>query len=238
MAVDANDAKQARLMIKKEVLINETIKGHTLEISEGDMFLYSPVPFTMGRIIELSFSLAEGRPPIKLRARVQTAQEGVGVGVSFTGINQVDKERLKKFIEENVPAQLVKQECPAGDTRKKILLVDDSATARATYKNKLVLSNYNVREASSGMEAIKSIAEDIPDLIVLDMQMEGMDGTKLLQFVRSNDTWKNVKVLMLSGRITPQETERISAMGVSGILSKMVTTPNKLAEQVKQILGV
>jgi chemosensory pili system protein ChpA (sensor histidine kinase/response regulator) len=145
--------------------------------------------------------------------------------------------RLKKFIMEYVPAQSMIQERPAGDTRKTVLLVDDSVTARATYKNKLLLSNYNVREASSGMEAITSMTEDVPDLIVLDMQMEGMDGTKFLQFVRSNEIWKNVKVLMLSGRITPLETERISAMGVSGILSKMITTPNKLADQVKQILG-
>lgn len=237
MEADATAGKHIKLMIKKEVLINNSIKGHTLEISEGDMLLYSAVPFPMGRIIELSFSLVDGVPPIKLRARVQTVQEGVGVGVSFTGINQADKERLKRFIEENVSAQSVKQEHPAGDTRKKVLLVDDSVSARATYKNKLVLSNYNVREASSGMEAIKSITEELPDLIVLDMQMEGMDGTKVLQFVRSNDAWKNVKVIMLSGRITPQETDRISAMGVSGILSKMITTPNKLADQVKQILG-
>ncbi len=237
MEADANDGKQARLMIKKELVINNSVKGHTLEISEGDMLLYSDTPFPMGRIIELSFSLVEGLPQIKLRARVQTVQEGVGIGVSFTGISQADKERLQKFIAENTAAQPVKQERPVDDTRKKVLLVDDSVTARATYKNKLILSNYNVREASSGMEAIKSITEEIPDLVVLDMQMEGMDGTKFLQFLRSNDTWKNVKVIMLSGRITPQETDRISAMGVSGILSKMVTTPNKLAEQVKQILG-
>ncbi len=112
METDANDGKQARLMLKKDVVINNSVKGYTLEISEGDMLLYSPVPFTMGRIIELSFSLVDGLPPIKLRARVQTVQEGVGVGVSFTGINQADKELLKKFIEEKVSAQSVKQELP------------------------------------------------------------------------------------------------------------------------------
>src|SRR5450759_1326291 len=125
MAADANDAKQARLMIKKELVINNSVKGHTLEISEEDMLLYSDTSFLMGRIIELSFSLVEGLPPIKLRARVQTVQEGVGIGVSFTGISQADKERLKRFITENGPALSEKQECPAGDTRKKVLLVDD-----------------------------------------------------------------------------------------------------------------
>lgn len=237
METDANDGKQARLMLKKDVLINNSIKGYALEISEGDMLLYSHIPFPMGKFIELSFSIAEGLPPIKLRARVQMVKEGVGVGVAITNISQVDRERLKKFIEEYVPDQPVKQEISAGDTRKKVLLVDDSVSARATYKNKLVLSSYVVKEASSGIEAIKSITEEIPDLVVLDMQMEGMDGTKFLQFLRSNDAWKNVKVLMLSGRITTQEAERISAFGVSDILSKMMTTPNKLAERVKQILG-
>ncbi len=202
------------------------------------MLLYSHIPFPIGRTIDLSFTLAEGLPPVLMQAFVQSVQEGVGVGVAFTDISKVDKERLKKYIEENMAAQPLKQECAADDTRKKVLLVDDSVSARTTYKNKLVLSCYLVKEAASGMEAIKSISEEIPDLIVLDMQMEGMDGTKFLQFLRSNDAWKKVKVLMLSGRITPQEAEKITAFGVSDILSKMTTTPNKLADKVKQILGV
>jgi CheY-like chemotaxis protein len=236
MDTDSNDVKQAKLMLKKEVLINNYVKGYALEISEGDMLLYSHIPFPMGKIIDLSFTLAEGLPAIKLQARVQLVQEGVGVGVAFINVSQVDKERLKRFIEENISAPPLKQERSDSETRKKILLVDDSVTARATYKNKLVLSCYSVREASSGMEAIKAMTEETPDLVVLDMQMEGMDGAKFLQFLRSNDAWKSVKILMLSGRITPQEAERLSTFGVSDILSKMTTTPNKLSERVKQVL--
>jgi hypothetical protein len=90
METDEKDVRQARLMIKKDVMINSSIKGYTVEISEGDMLLYSPVPFTLGRIIELNFTLVDGLPPITLRARVQAVQEGVGVGVSYTGISQAD----------------------------------------------------------------------------------------------------------------------------------------------------
>lgn len=237
MEADANDGKRVRLTLKKEVVINNAVKGYALEISEGDMLIYSHIPFPMDKLIDLSFTLAEDLPPINLLARVQSVQEGVGIGVAFTNASQVDKERLRKFIEENIPAHPLKQERSDSETRGKILLVDDSVSARTTYKNKLVLSCYLVREASSGMEAIKAISEEIPDLVVLDMQMEGMDGTKFLQFLRSNDAWKKVKVLMLSGRITPKEAEMLSAYGVSDILSKMTTTPNKLAERVKQVLG-
>jgi CheY-like chemotaxis protein len=238
MEVDANDGKRARLRLNKEVLINNSVKGYALEISEADMLLSSPAPFPKGKTIDLSFTFAEGQPPILMQAFVQSVQEGVEFVAAFTDISPVDKERLKKYIEENLPAQPVKKQASTdGETRKKLLLVDDSVTARATYKNKLVLSGYLVSEASSGMEAIKAITEDIPALIVLDMQMEGMDGTKFLQFLRSNEAWKKVKVIMLSGRITPKETDAIVALGVSDILSKMTTTPNKLAAKVRQMIG-
>src|SRR5450759_5411683 len=110
METDANDGKHVRLMLKKDVLINNSIKGYALEISEDDMLLYSHIPFPMGKLIDLSFTLTEGLPPIKLQARIQMVQEGVGVSVAFANVSQVDKERLKKFIAENVPAHLVKQE--------------------------------------------------------------------------------------------------------------------------------
>lgn len=238
MENDACDEKHARLKIKKEVLINNSVKGSALEISEVDMLLSSPTPFPIGRTVDLSFAFAEGQPPILVQGFVKSVQEGMGVDVAFTSISPADKERLKVYIlEEKTPAHSVQQACADAETRKKILLVDDSDTARATYKNKLVLTGYLVREASSGMEAIKAITEEIPALVVLDMQMEGMDGTKVLQFMRSNEAWKKVKVIMLSGRITPKETDAIVALGVSDILSKMTTTPNKLADKVRQMIG-
>lgn len=237
MAGDAGNRKQVRLLVKKEVLINNAVKGYALDISEGGMFIYTQIPFPKDRLIDLSFSLGEGLTALKPQASVQFVQEGVGVGVVFTNLGHVDRERLKRFIEENLDAHPLGREAKDIDTRKKVLIVDDSAAARITYKNKLVLSGFVVREASSGIEAIKAIEKETPDLMLLDLQMEGMDGVKLMQLLRTDERWKNIKVIVLSGRITPQEAEKISAFGIAAILPKMTTSPNKLAEQIKQILG-
>jgi CheY-like chemotaxis protein len=237
MEANAPNDKPVRLKIKKDVLIDNSIQGYTLEISEEDMLISSQVPLPVGMSISVMFDSAEGLPPIKLQARVKSLQEGVGIGLVFTNVSPAAKERLKQFIEESVHPHPVAHEAPSHDTRKKILLVDDSPAARATYKSKLVLSSYSVKEAANGLEAIKAMTDEKPDLVLLDMQMEGMDGTKFLHFMRTNDAWKDVKVIVLSGRITADEANKISSFSVSDILPKMTTTPNKLAERVKQILG-
>jgi CheY-like chemotaxis protein len=234
---DAKDRRQVRLRVKKDVVINNAVKGYILDISEGGAFIYTQIPFPKGRVVELSFALAEGQEPLRPQGCVQFVQEGVGVGVGFIKISEVERERLKRFIEENLDPNLLAHKAADSDTRKKILIVDDSPAARTTYKNKLALMGFMVREASSGLEAIKAIENEMPDLMLLDLQMEGMDGGKLLQLLRSSDKWKNIKVVVLSGRITPQEAERIWAFKVLDILPKMTTTPNKLAERVKEILG-
>lgn len=229
--------QQVRLPIKKEMVIDNAVKGYALDISEGGMFIYTHVPFPKGRLINLNFILWERDAPFNMQARVQSVQEGVGIGVIFTNPSQTDMERLKRFIAENLDAHPLGEEAAASDTRKKVLIVDDSPTARNTYKNKLALAGFVVREASSGVEAIKALSNEKVDLIVLDFQMQGMDGAKFLQLVRANDEWKTIKVIVLSGRITTQEAERVSCFGVADLMSKMTTTPNKLAERIKELLG-
>ncbi len=236
MEGSAKDRKQDRLLIKKEVLINNAVKGYALDLSEGGMFIYTHIPFPKGGLIELNFTLGEGSVPIKTQALVQFVQEAVGIGVAFTNLSQVDLERLKRFIADNMNAHPLGAEAAALDTRKKILIVDDSPTARNTYKNKLVLTGFVVKEAASGIDAIKLLSKETPDLMIIDLQMEGMDGVKLIQLLRTNEEWKKIKIIVLSGRITTQEAEKISAFGISDLLPKMMTTPNKLAERVKQIL--
>ena len=245
------DRRQPRLSVKIEVMINNSIKGYALDLSEGGMFIYTHVPFPQGSVIDISFNLGEGEDitikasgriregsaTIKTSARVQFMQGGVGFGVVFTSLNPVDSEKVKRFIAANMHAHPLGAEAAKADTRKKILLVDSSASTRGIYKNKLAFMGCIVREASSGAEVIELLDKERPDVMVVDIQMVGMDGVKLLQLLHTNEEWKKVKVIVLSGRISSQDAEKISALGVVDILSKMTTTPNKLVERVKAVLA-
>lgn len=233
--MNENNRKQIRLLIKQDVIINNSVKGCFLDVSEGGMFIDTHIPFPIDTIVELNFTLRAGDTPIKTQARVQSLQTDVGVGVVFINISITDLERLRRFIADQVEASQSGKESTVVDSRKKILLVDDSSSARITYKNKLVLAGFVIKEASSGGEAIKMIDAEKYDLVILDLQMEGITGAKLIKFLRDNEKSKDIKILILSGRITPDESEKVSAFGIEGLLNKMTTTPNKLADKVKEI---
>ena len=70
--------------------------------------------------------------------------------------------------------------------RNKILLVEDSKVIQQMYRNKLLLEEFTVVTADNGMEAIKVLSQEKPDLILLDLMMPVMDGYKVLQVVKTD----------------------------------------------------
>ena len=62
----------------------------------------------------------------------------------------------------------------------KILVIDDEKNARILYERDLVEEGYEVATAANGREALKQFLSDRPDLVVLDIQMPGMDGLEVL----------------------------------------------------------
>ena len=81
---------------------------------------------------------------------------------------------------------------------KSILVVDDSQMARQALIRPLEASGYHVTEAQDGYEAI-GLAEDIrPDLMILDAQMPGVDGFKVLQILRGSSQLKQLPVFLVA----------------------------------------
>jgi len=226
------DRRQRRLIIKKRVLINGKIEANAIDISEGGMYIYTPEPFEKGSVIDIELFLKEGEGPMKGRARIQYTHEGIGFGVMFLGLLPEERKKLRDLLYELKESPYVAGKTPM----KKILIIDDSETARRMYKNSLMMEGFFVMDAPSGMEGIKKLRETIPDLIVLDLIMEEMDGYKFLQLIRVNPDWENIPVIVLSGRMTTGEIDRAAALGIDDYLVKATTSPKKLAEKVREIL--
>jgi twitching motility two-component system response regulator PilG len=83
---------------------------------------------------------------------------------------------------------------------KNILVVDDSATVRKLTSSKLEKAGHNVTCAVDGVEALAMIAENMPDMIFLDISMPRMDGYEVCKQVRSNPATKHLPVVMISGK--------------------------------------
>lgn len=89
----------------------------------------------------------------------------------------------------------------------KILVVDDSKTELYHLKDLLRRSGYSVRTAENGDEAMRRLAEETPDLILMDVVMPGANGFQLTRTITRDPRWAEVPVIMCSSK--GQETDKV-----------------------------
>jgi CheY-like chemotaxis protein len=89
--------------------------------------------------------------------------------------------------------------------------------------------------ATRWTEAVDAIANQAPDLILLDLKMPTIDGSSLLEFIR--DEGNQVPVIIVSGFITDEVAQNLSKFGVSGFVRKPFKV-SQLKDQVDRVLGV
>jgi CheY-like chemotaxis protein len=224
------DRKVERVLIKKDVIINGSLKAQAFDISEGGMYIYTQSEFNSGDLLDLDFDV-DG-VPIKVKARVQHTQLGVGIGVKFSGLSHEESIRIKRLLER---LQHVSPVEVSG--KKKVLLIDNDVRSKSVYKMRLLRDDFTVFEASNYLEAVKLLQESKPDIVVLDLWQEGMDGLNILQMMQINPDLRIIPVLILSTRNVATDVEKAMALGAKDYLLKMTTTPIKLSEKIRAISG-
>jgi len=120
--------------------------------------------------------------------------------------------------------------------RNTILLVEDSKVVQQMYRNKLTFENFNVLTADNGMEAIKLLSKEKPDIILLDLMMPVMDGYKVLQVIKTDPKLSAVPVLVFSAKGQPEEVEKALNLGAAGYIVKATTKPNDVVKQIRKVL--
>ena len=120
--------------------------------------------------------------------------------------------------------------------RKKILLVDDSATILMMEKFILKNGPYDLVTASNGEEAVKQAVEQLPDLILLDVIMPRMGGFDACKLIRSNPATRDIPIIMVTTRGEAANVETGWANGCTDYVTKPINTMELLAK-VRNCLG-
>jgi DNA-binding response OmpR family regulator len=102
----------------------------------------------------------------------------------------------------------------------KILAVDDNPINLDLIQKSVVDTSYQIITTTSGEESLKVAAEELPDLILLDVMMPGMDGFTVCQKLKENETTRQIPVIFLSAKIRPEDKARGLAVGGIDYLSK------------------
>lgn len=103
---------------------------------------------------------------------------------------------------------------------KTILIVDDDESIRKTLKQRLIRENFNVETASNGFQAGLKARDINPDLIILDLVMEGIDGFEVCRTVKSDPSLKDTKILIMTGFDSSENQKRAIQEGADLFLSK------------------
>ena len=119
---------------------------------------------------------------------------------------------------------------------KKILAVDDEKHIVRLVQINLQKEGYEVLTASNGREALDKMAEETPDLVVMDVMMPEMDGFEALQNMKANSATANIPVIMLTAKAQDADVFRGWQSGADLYLTKPFN-PGELITFVKRILG-
>jgi len=114
----------------------------------------------------------------------------------------------------------------------RVLLVEDDMALAQMYRVKLERDGYTVRVAGDGEAALNRIADDLPDLIFLDIRLPKMDGLAFLERLRRSPQTKNVPVVIVSNYSEEELVSRGFQLGALEYLIKSQTTPGQLSQRV------
>ena len=124
-------------------------------------------------------------------------------------------------------------ETSSGSPNKTVLLVDDSEPAIIQIKDILEESGYKILVASDGAEALGIISHTIPDAMILDLMMPGMDGFNLLQTIRNAKQTAHIPVLILTAKhITKDELKLLKSNNIHQLIQKGDVNRLELLESV------
>ena len=96
--------------------------------------------------------------------------------------------------------------------KAKVLVVEDSKTQRDLIASELRRRGYDVREAAGGLAALSAIKTDPPDVVILDVVLDGMDGYSVCRWLRLGETTRDIVVIMLT--VKGEVRERVEGLHV------------------------
>lgn len=118
----------------------------------------------------------------------------------------------------------------------KILIVEDNTNNRRLLKDILTFHGYEVSVASDGQEGVDLAMKLMPDLILMDIQMPGMDGMSAGQILKGNPATSGMKIIALTSFAMQGDQDKFMAAGFDGYLAKPIST-RELPELIKRWLS-
>ncbi|MCK4705071.1 MAG: response regulator, partial [Gammaproteobacteria bacterium] len=192
----------------QEILTFEQIKGELLTLcsdkSTGDLCLFTAekhaavISFHQGEIVGLRYRISRGNDALRLIKRISQAkvrfQPGDPAKARITTTCILSTGEILRRLGVTQTGHGFQNE------GKKVLVVEDSTTQRKIICRMLTENGFQIIEAKDGYEALSIVEYEIPDLVLLDIIMPGIDGYKVMASMKAIPNMTTVPIIMLTSR--------------------------------------
>ena len=121
-------------------------------------------------------------------------------------------------------------------TGQRILIADDMSSGRELIRTVLERGGYSVLEAADGQQALDLVEQELPDLVILDLQMPILNGFDVLRRLRENPRFAHLPIVALTANAMQGDREKCLAAGFTSYIPKPVSL-SQLREQMSLLLG-
>jgi two-component system, cell cycle response regulator DivK len=121
-------------------------------------------------------------------------------------------------------------------TRPLVLVVDDYQDAREMYAEFLKASGYRTAEARTGIEAVAKARELLPDCILMDLSLPGIDGWEATRQLKADSTTTHIPVVAITGHASELASRDARSAGCAAFVLKPAL-PDAVVEEVKKAMG-
>lgn len=115
-------------------------------------------------------------------------------------------------------------------------VVDDDLLSRKHLRAVLSFHGYRVQLSEGGAQARPRLLAEVPDVVLLDLQMPGESGYELLAWMRLQPTLAAVPVICVTASVPASERERVQAAGFALFVPKPITPPQRLLDALQSVL--
>ena len=128
-----------------------------------------------------------------------------------------------------VGAPVSRAAAPEAPEAPLVMVVDDSLTVRRVTQRLLLREGYRVVLAKDGLDALERLAEDVPAIVLSDIEMPRMDGFDLVRNMRADARLRELPVIMITSRIAQKHRDYAAELGVEHYLGKPYSEEDLLA---------
>ena len=147
-----------------------------------------------------------------------SARKGAPVGVVSSAVPTLPDQVTDRF--ELVDGVSTVEEAGDGSAGIRVLLVDDENQLRRVMRDLLERDGYTVFEAKDGAQALEQVDTHAPDILVLDLNLPGLDGYGVITQLRSRQATEDLPIIVLTAKGDEDNEVRVFELGADDFLSK------------------